>query len=48
MLSMGHQAQQTAMRQAQEKPVVYLSLGDLAFEAFGDVGQCQLVLSNPT
>ena len=31
------------MRQAQEGPVVHLTPGDLAFEAFGDVGQCLLV-----
>ena len=28
------------MRQAQKGPVVHLAPGDLAFEAFGDVGQC--------
>ena len=38
-----HQAQQSAVRQAQEGPVVHLTLGDLAFEAFGNVGQCLLV-----
>ena len=31
------------MRQAQLGPVVHLTPGDLAFEAFGDVGQCLLV-----
>ena len=31
------------MRQTQEEPVVHFTPGDLAFEAFGDVGQCLLV-----
>ena len=41
--SPAHQAQQGAVRQAQEGPVVRLAPCGLALEAFGDVGQCLLV-----
>ncbi len=36
------------MRQAQEGPVVHLAPGDLAFEAFGDMGECLLRFQSPT